>query len=122
MIQKLEKNIQETDDWKNLCKATSVNDESCSLTESFISPLSFLAMGGVTDLESASQEDIDRAWSFFFHNKPLYKKFKALYSTRKDIAKTGKVTFMRSILNFGAPLNFKGVRYNDVTDRYNAQK
>ena len=65
-IQKMEKEIQEKEEWKNVCKANSVYDTSCSLTESFISPLSFLEMGGVYDLESATQEDIKRAWSLFF--------------------------------------------------------
>ena len=29
---------------------------------------------------------------------------------------------MRAFINFGAPLNIKGIRYNDVTDRYDDQK
>jgi hypothetical protein len=119
MIENLEEKLQELPDWKNLCKATSVYDETCSLTEAFVSPLVFLSLGGVNDLSTATQEEISRAWSIFFHNKPLYKRFKALYSPRKSIAASGKVTFMRSILNFGAPLNINGERYNDVTDRYN---
>ena len=29
---------------------------------------------------------------------------------------------MSAFINFGAPLNIKGIRYNDVTDRYDDQK
>ena len=32
------------------------------------------------------------------------------------------MTYMRSFLNFGAPLEINGVRYNDATDRTDEQR
>jgi len=44
-----------------------------------------------------------------------------LYPHRETIAAQGKITHMRTIINFGAPLNINGVRYKDTNDRKSEQ-
>jgi len=41
-----------------------------------------------------------------------------LYNKDTDIKKTGKVQYMRIFIKFGAPINYDGKKYNDVTDNY----
>jgi len=57
----------------------------------------------------------------------MWNYFKFLYNKEKDIDETGKVNYMRILINFGAPLNMTtkenkndtslpGIVYNDITD------
>lgn len=47
----------------------------------------------------------------------IFPSLKLLYTPKELFIGTGKVLFMRSFLNFGAPLEIDGVRYNDAADR-----
>jgi len=45
---------------------------------------------------------------------------KFLFNSDTEIKKSGgkKVQYMRIIVNFGAPINYGGKKYNDITDNY----
>ena len=45
-----------------------------------------------------------------------------LYTPKDKFLGEGKLLFMRSFLNFGAPLEIDGVRYNDASDRVEEQQ
>ena len=51
-IQQIEKSIQEKPDWVKFCRATSVFDKNCHPQKAFVSPISFLKMLGITDIEN----------------------------------------------------------------------
>ena len=116
-IQEYENHISEMENWKDLCKAASVESSKCSPEESFVSGLSFLKMFGIDDLEAATEDEIQTAWQRFVSNPALFANFKLLFTPKEQFIGTGKVTYMRSFLNFGAPLEINGERYNDATDR-----
>ena len=74
-IEKVENYIKNHKYWTQLCKAKSVDDPKCS-DSSFLSPLMFLRMAGMTSsIESYTQTQIN-----FYYNKgvksaPLWKNF-----------------------------------------------
>lgn len=47
IIENIENEIKGYENWPNVCLAASVDDESCA-SESFLSPLMFLQLAGVT--------------------------------------------------------------------------
>ena len=110
------------ENWNDLCKAATVENTECSTTESFVSGLSFLKMFGIDDLEAATESEIQIAWQRFISNPTLFNNLKLLYTPKEQFIGTGNVTYMRSFLNFGAPLEINGVRYNDATDRTDEQR
>ena len=117
------------DDWKLFCKAKSHDDSSCS-DQALMSPLFYLDnLGNWTDF---SQEQLDKAWKQF-KDGPYWNTFKFYYNKEKDIDATGEVHYMRSLINFGAPLDMTskenkndsslpGIVYNDITDNEREQK
>ena len=58
----------------------------------------------------------------FFQNKALFDNFRMMFPHRRDIARNGRVQYLRGFINFGAPLNINGIEYNDLTDRQDDQK
>ena len=99
--------------WTKLCWAKSITDTNCN-ENAWMSPLKFLGGTRVSDWDQA---DINKTfWTTFvdktkavssddqqqlFHDSYVF-------PTREKIASTGKVTFMRTIINFGAPLEIDG--------------
>lgn len=116
-IRKLEAYVKDSVDWKKLCRVTSSSDLTCS-SQALESPLDALPDMGITDLNSATEEVIRLAFSRFFQNKKLFNKYKKLFPKRDTIAIDGQVHYMRSFLNFGAPLKIDNVQYTDATDRW----
>lgn len=57
----MEKDIVSMSEWNDLCWAKSVSDTSCN-DNAMVSALEFLKAQGVTNLEAASQDDIDKAF------------------------------------------------------------
>jgi len=43
---------------------------------------------------------------------------KFLYNSDTQIKKTGQVQYMRILIQFGAPLDYDGKKYKDITDNY----
>ena len=56
-IKEHENKILGMEQWPNLCLATNLGDSNCS-PYSYISPISFLSIYGVNDLEIASESEI----------------------------------------------------------------
>ena len=48
--------------------------------------------------------------------------FQGLYNKEEQIIETGEVNYMLSNVQFGAPLDYDGIRYNDLTDRRKEQR
>ena len=123
-IEELEDSIRNSAKWQATCYATGVEDTTCS-DASFSSPLVFLSLQGeagkVADL---TQDQIDAYWKNFYTNiLPSSTALQALYTKLELIEEQGgRIQYMRSILQFGFPIEVDGKRYKDLLDGKQEQK
>lgn len=83
-----------------------------------MSPLSYLPAGW----ENKNQATLDTYWKNTFNNKAKFAFIKFLVNSDSQIKKTGGVQYMRILVNFGAPINYNGKQYKDITDNYVEQR
>lgn len=106
--------------WKNLCWAASTTDSKCN-QNAWMSPLRFLDGKDPSDLDQAQ---IDQAfWTSFIDKSKAFTPDQEfhdsyLYPNREHLTAHGSVTFLRAIINFGAPLNIDDIRYKNVNDKW----
>ena len=90
-----------------------------------MSPLRFLDGKDASDLD---QKDINKAFWAIYDDKSKFsgtggEKFhdSQLYPHRELLSSQGKVTHLRAIINFGAPLEIDGVRYKNLNSPWSEQ-
>ena len=107
------------EEWKKLCWSGD-GGVKCHVN-AFLSPLGFTNGQSVLTMDQAA---IDKAFWSWFQDKTksintLNSQFhlSLLYPAREMISGTAKVTTMRTLINFGAPLKIGTERYKNVNDR-----
>lgn len=120
-IQALEKDIVSMSEWNDLCWAKSTTDTSCN-DNAMVSGLGFLKANGINDLKSATQDDIDKAFMTIIADDNLWKQYGMMFNLKEQILREGKVKYIRSFMEFGAPLNIDGQEFKDITDNFSEQK
>ena len=88
-----------------------------------MSCLSFLEAHNIVDLKKATQEEIDKAFYDSISNDEYWENqnFKMLFNHRDQILAEGKIRYMRTFMDFGAPLDVNGIKYKEIGDRYTEQ-
>jgi len=104
--------------WKDICLAESVESTACS-PKSFISPITSAFTG--MDIEVMNQDQIIESFKETMRNPVVWPMIEPLFDKSLSLDNL-KVTYARTIMSIGAPLNINGVRYTDVSDRYVEQQ
>uniref|UniRef100_A0A7S3CP63 SSD domain-containing protein n=1 Tax=Strombidium rassoulzadegani TaxID=1082188 RepID=A0A7S3CP63_9SPIT len=118
-VQTLEDNIQKLDNYTKLCLAVSTEDKSCS-PRALTSPLTVFKLAGVDDISELTQEEIVQTFKSVVENDALWFQVSFLfdkYVTSENLT----VSYMRSLLTFGTPLEFDGTTYKNSSDREEEQ-
>lgn len=100
----VEDKIKALPDWPLFCKAKAVDDLSCS-DDSIISPLGYLEKLAGKNWMDKSQKELDDVWKMYRKSGMYWKATKLLYNKESKIDETGKVTYARFLISFGAPLD-----------------
>lgn len=103
-MSEIENKIRNLEDWPLFCKAKSADDESCS-DLSLISPIAYLNLFAGKDWKQKSQHELDDVWKRMRSQDIAWSYLKFLFNKEIDIENTGKVNYMRFVMNFGAPLD-----------------
>jgi len=73
-------------------------------------------------LDDSTQEEINAAFYRFLIDPVKWQKIDRLFGQKENIFWSyGEILYMRFFVNFGAPIEYNGVRYNDATDRKEEQ-
>lgn len=111
-IKEIETEIKALKDWPLFCKAKAADDQSCS-DQAILSPVSYLDNMLGKDWMSKSQSDLDTAWASLRNNQMMWPMTRFLYSKEQLIEDTGKVSHMRFLINFGAPIDMRSKKSLD---------
>lgn len=102
-IEELEKDITSMQEWNDLCWAKSVDDKSCN-DNAMVSALQFLRDHGVTEVKKTTQDKINEIFSKMLNDDALWNKYAGMFNHKEQILREGRVKYMRSFMEFGAPL------------------
>lgn len=119
-IEKLENAIQAYPGFKNYCLAQDENNKTCS-NVTMSTPLNVLREMNVTkELKDMGQLEIEELFRTAFETIEVRPKIMANFD--KNVSGDNMtVTYMRTIIQFGQPLEVNGTRYANSSDRSSEQ-
>lgn len=115
-IQKLERTIADYPGFRDYCKAQDDKNLTCS-NMTFNSPLNVLTqMNATKELSEMGQLEIEEIFRTAFDTIEV--KSVILPAFDKNVSSSNMtVTYMRTIISLGSPLDVDGIRFMNTTDR-----
>ena len=115
-IQKLENSIRDYPGFKDYCIAQDEKNTTCS-NVTFASPLNVLKeMNATKELSEMGQLEIEELFRTAYDTIEIRPKIMSFFDKNVS-ASNMTVTYMRTIINMGSPLDVNGTRFMNSSDR-----